>query len=43
MIPVGEWMQELRVYSRTPEGIEAESVVPVAFVPMTGEVRERRR
>lgn len=41
VIPIGGRMQQLQVYRRTPDGIEAESVVPVAFVPMTGEVRDR--
>jgi protein-L-isoaspartate(D-aspartate) O-methyltransferase len=40
VIPVGGWDQELRVYTRTPDGVEVRDVFPVRFVPMTGEVRE---
>lgn len=43
VMPVGRWMQELRVYTRTAEGIEVTSVLPVRFVPLTGEAREKDR
>ncbi len=37
VIPVGEAYQELVVLTRTEQGVERESVIPVRFVPMTGE------
>jgi protein-L-isoaspartate(D-aspartate) O-methyltransferase len=39
VIPVGDASQELLVITRTAEGLERRSVIPVAFVPMTGEAR----
>jgi len=42
VIPVGSAFQELQVHTKTPEGIEVRSVLPVRFVPMTGEVRRQR-
>jgi len=40
VIPLGEWFQELRVITKTPEGLREERVIPVVFVPMVGKVRE---
>ncbi len=37
VIPVGDFFQELIVVTKTKEGIEKESTIPVRFVPMTGE------
>jgi protein-L-isoaspartate(D-aspartate) O-methyltransferase len=37
VIPVGSSWQELRVITRTEEGIETRTLMPVRFVPMTGE------
>jgi protein-L-isoaspartate(D-aspartate) O-methyltransferase len=37
VIPVGEVYQELQVIVRTEKGFETKSVLPVRFVPMTGE------
>jgi protein-L-isoaspartate(D-aspartate) O-methyltransferase len=37
VIPVGRSWQELRVLTRTEEGIETRTLMPVRFVPMTGE------
>ena len=34
VIPVGEWEQDLRVYERTPRGIEQRTVFGVRFVPL---------
>jgi protein-L-isoaspartate(D-aspartate) O-methyltransferase len=34
VIPVGQWEQDLRVYERTPEGIEQRTVFGVRFVPL---------
>ncbi len=42
VIPVGEGYQELKLLVKTPRGIEEREVIPVRFVPMTGEVRQRR-
>lgn len=43
VVPVGEdGMQELVVLTRTEEGFERTDVIPVRFVPMTGEVRDGR-
>lgn len=38
--PVGEWEQELVVVTRTPQGFQSSSVLPVRFVPMTGEAQK---
>jgi len=40
VIPVGGFLQQLEVHTRTPEGIRVERVLPVRFVPMTGEAEE---
>jgi protein-L-isoaspartate(D-aspartate) O-methyltransferase len=37
VIPVGRFFQDLLVYTRTPNGYEKRNVIPVRFVPMTGE------
>ena len=42
VIPVGEGYQELKLLVKTDSGIEERQVIPVRFVPMTGEVRRRR-
>ena len=45
VIPVGEegGVQELLVITKQPDGsVKRETVAPVAFVPMTGEVRKQR-
>ena len=43
VVPLGDRFQELTVATRTETGIETESVLPVRFVPMTGEVRRPPR
>jgi protein-L-isoaspartate(D-aspartate) O-methyltransferase len=43
VIPVGTVFQELLVITKTSEGVEQESILPVIFVPMTGEAQERDR
>lgn len=40
VIPVGDYYQELEVITKTEKGIEREKVIPVRFVPMTGEAEE---
>jgi protein-L-isoaspartate(D-aspartate) O-methyltransferase len=37
VIPVGEFYQELEVITKTPSGMERQKIIPVRFVPMTGE------
>jgi protein-L-isoaspartate(D-aspartate) O-methyltransferase len=41
VIPVGRFFQDLLVYTRTPNGFEKRNVIPVRFVPMTGEAEKR--
>ena len=41
VIPVGDFYQELKVFTRTADGFEERSVIPVRFVPMTGEVERQ--
>jgi len=40
VIPVGRFFQDLLVYTRTPRGYEKRNVIPVRFVPMTGEAEK---
>ena len=40
-IPVGERYQELKLLVKTEKGVEERQVIPVRFVPMTGEVQKR--
>ncbi|MBN2424228.1 MAG: protein-L-isoaspartate(D-aspartate) O-methyltransferase [Calditrichaceae bacterium] len=40
VLPVGEYFQELVVVSKNQTGLEMKNVLPVRFVPMTGEVRK---
>jgi protein-L-isoaspartate(D-aspartate) O-methyltransferase len=40
--PVGEGDQELVVVKRTPAGLSRRTLLPVRFVPMTGEAQQRR-
>jgi protein-L-isoaspartate(D-aspartate) O-methyltransferase len=40
VIPVGELYQELEVITKTPSGVEREKIIPVRFVPMTGEAEQ---
>jgi len=41
VIPVGAFYQQLKVFTRTAQGIEERDVIPVRFVPMTGQVERR--
>lgn len=41
VIPVGTIDQELQVIERTEKGFETKSVLPVRFVPMTGETQKK--
>jgi protein-L-isoaspartate(D-aspartate) O-methyltransferase len=40
--PVGEASQELVVVERTPGGLSRRTILPVRFVPMTGEAQRSR-
>ena len=42
VIPVGDVWQELVVITKTKKGFERRSVIPVRFVPMTGEAEKKR-
>lgn len=41
--PVGRGVQDLELYSKTADGMTKRTVLPVVFVPMTGEAQSRRR
>ncbi|MCP4899081.1 MAG: protein-L-isoaspartate(D-aspartate) O-methyltransferase [bacterium] len=41
VIPVGPFNQDLKVITRTKDGFEEESIIPVRFVPMTGEIEKQ--
>ncbi len=40
ILPVGEYVQELVVVHKTERGMEMQNILPVRFVPMTGEIRK---
>ncbi|HEV8631338.1 MAG TPA: protein-L-isoaspartate(D-aspartate) O-methyltransferase [Thermoanaerobaculia bacterium] len=40
VVPVGSFVQDLLLLTKTPHGIEKRTVAPVRFVPMTGEVQK---
>ena len=40
VIPVGAYYQQLKVITREPSGYSERDVIPVRFVPMTGEVEK---
>jgi len=43
VIPIGAWFQDLTVVEKQPDGsIRTSTVAPVAFVPMTGEARDKK-
>jgi protein-L-isoaspartate(D-aspartate) O-methyltransferase len=41
VIPVGEFYQELLLITKSEEGIQKKSIIPVRFVPMTGEAERK--
>jgi protein-L-isoaspartate(D-aspartate) O-methyltransferase len=41
VIPVGDFYQELKVITKTADGYDERSVIPVRFVPMTGEIERQ--
>jgi protein-L-isoaspartate(D-aspartate) O-methyltransferase len=42
VFPVGGHTQDLRVIRRTPAGFAERTVIPVRFVPMTGEAQRNQ-
>jgi protein-L-isoaspartate(D-aspartate) O-methyltransferase len=42
VLPLGDAYQELVVVTRLEDGFEQRRVIPVSFVPMTGEVRQAK-
>lgn len=42
VIPVGDYFQELRLLTKIEGGVEEKSIIPVRFVPMTGEAQEKK-
>jgi len=43
VIPVGDYFQELKVLTKTEDGVKEKNVIPVRFVPMTGEAQEKKK
>ena len=43
VIPVGRFIQEILIVTKTVDGAVTEAVLPVRFVPMTGEAQQRQR
>ncbi len=41
ILPLGKTLQKLVILSNTPAGIQRKELLPVAFVPMTGEAQTR--
>lgn len=41
VIPLGDFYQQLMVIRKTDDGVEERSVIPVRFVPMTGEIEQQ--
>jgi protein-L-isoaspartate(D-aspartate) O-methyltransferase len=42
VIPVGDYYQELKLLTKTEDGVKEKNVIPVRFVPMTGEAQEKK-
>jgi protein-L-isoaspartate(D-aspartate) O-methyltransferase len=42
VVPVGSFVQDLTVLTKTAHGLERRTVAPVRFVPMTGEVQRNK-
>jgi len=42
VIPIGDFYQDLAVYTKTERGVQEEKVIPVRFVPMTGQAESRK-
>lgn len=42
VVPVGSFFQDLKVLTKTADGSEQRNVIPVRFVPMTGEAERQK-
>ncbi|MCI0416954.1 protein-L-isoaspartate(D-aspartate) O-methyltransferase [bacterium] len=42
VIPLGDFYQDLAVLTKTEKGVNQEKIIPVRFVPMTGEAEEKK-
>lgn len=42
VIPVGSGVQDLQVITKTAQGTQKKSIIPVRFVPMTGEAQKKQ-
>src|SRR5262249_34819371 len=42
VIPLGDFYQDLEVITKTESGIHRQKVIPVRFVPMTGQAEEKK-
>jgi protein-L-isoaspartate(D-aspartate) O-methyltransferase len=42
VIPVGDFYQDLAVITKNEKGIQQEKIIPVRFVPMTGEAEHKK-
>lgn len=43
VIPVGDLFQELKLLTKTEDGVKEKNVIPVRFVPMTGEAQQKKQ
>ncbi len=41
VVPVGDFLQDLSVFTKTKDGLVRRKIAPVRFVPMTGEVQQK--
>jgi len=41
ILPVGKYVQELVIVTKTEHGLSMDNVLPVRFVPMTGKIQEK--
>ena len=41
ILPLGKTLQRLIILTNTPAGLRRQELLPVAFVPMTGEAQAR--
>jgi len=42
VIPLGDFYQDLAVLTKTEKGLHRETIIPVRFVPMTGEAEDKK-
>jgi protein-L-isoaspartate(D-aspartate) O-methyltransferase len=42
VIPLGDFYQDLAVLTKTEKGVHQEKIIPVRFVPMTGEAEQKK-